>query len=73
MQDFNGDGAMNMTKRLEALEAAAVKSAEPEPMDIIRVIVAPDQSIAKALRRGECGTLVPVSEDELADVRCGRE
>ena len=64
---------MNITKRLEALEAAAVKAEGSEKLDLIRVIVAPDQSIVKALRRGEGGALVPVSEDELADIRRGRE
>ncbi len=62
-----------MTKRLEALEAAAVKAEGPERIDVIRVIVAPDQSIVRALRRAENGTLVPVSADEFADIRRSRE
>lgn len=63
---------MNIAKRLEALEAAAVQAEGPEKFDVIRVIVAPDRSIVDALRRGEGGALVPVSEDELADIRRGR-
>jgi len=62
-----------MAKRLEALEAAALKAEGPERFDVIRVIVAPDQNIVKALRRAEGGALVPVSEDELADIRCGMQ
>ncbi|MDZ4252670.1 MAG: hypothetical protein U1A72_08890 [Sulfuritalea sp.] len=61
---------MNITKRLEALEAVAMKAEALEKFDVIRVIVAPDRSIVNALRRGEGGALVPVSEDELAHIRC---
>ena len=60
---------MNMIKRLEALEAAAVKAEGPERFDVIRVIVAPDRSVTEALRRGEHGELVPVSDEELAEIR----
>jgi len=63
---------MNMAKRLEALEAAAAKAGGPERFDVIHVIVAPDRSIDGAFRHGEGGALVPVSEDELADIRRGR-
>lgn len=63
---------MNIAKRLEALEAAAVKAEGPETFDVIRVIVAPDQSITGAVRRGENGELVPVSDEELAEIRRGR-
>jgi hypothetical protein len=62
-----------MAKRLEALEAAAVKAEGPEKLDVIRVIIDPDQSIVKALRRAEGGALVPVSVEELEEIRRGRE
>lgn len=63
---------MSVTKRLEALEAAAAKAEGPEKFDVVLVIVAPDRSIDNAFRHGEGGALVPVSEDELADIRHGR-
>lgn len=59
----------NMTKRLEALETAAVKTQGPEKIDIVHVIVAPDRSIVGACRYGEARMLVPVSVEELADIR----
>lgn len=63
---------MSMAKRLEALEAAAVKSAGPERIDVIRVIVVSDRSIVGAMRRVEGGELVPVSVEELEDIRRNR-
>jgi len=69
MPDSRGDAAMNMTKRLEALEAAAVKAEGPKKIDIIRVIVALDRSITGAYCRNENGRLVPVSDEKLADIR----
>lgn len=64
---------MNIGKRLEALEAAAMKAEGPERIDVIRVIVAPDRSIVRVLRRGQHGEPVPVSDDELADIRRCRQ
>ena len=63
---------MNISKRIEALEAAATKAEGPEWFDVIRVIVAPDKNIIEAVRHGENGALVPVSDDELAEIRRGR-
>lgn len=59
---------MSLTKRLEALEAKA-DAKTIEPLEIVRVIVAPDRSILRALRYGAGGVLVPVSDDELAEIR----
>ena len=58
---------MSMTKRLEALEAA-VQAQEPEKMELIILFVNTDRSNAGAYRFGENGTLVPVSEGELANI-----
>jgi len=59
---------MNLTKRLEALEAK-VSALVIEPLDIVVVIVAPDRSIVKACRYDANRQLVPVSDDELAEIR----
>ncbi len=63
---------MSFAKRIGALETVAMKANKPERFDVIRTIFAPDRSIVKALRREDGGVLVPLSEDELADIRCGR-
>ena len=63
---------MNVAKRLEALEAAAVKTERPEQIEVIRVIVARDCSIVGAMRRVEGGARVPVSMEELEDIRRNR-
>lgn len=58
----------NIEKRLEALEQASQST--KEPMETIRVVVSPaDRQITAAFRRGEGGQLVPVSDDELAEIR----
>ncbi|HZW86429.1 MAG TPA: hypothetical protein VFF41_03105 [Gallionella sp.] len=62
---------MNMSisraKRLEILEGHANRQ-NSEPLDIVRVFVNVDGSIAGASRRGKHGERVPVSEAELADI-----
>ncbi len=59
---------MRLTKRLEALEVAVIKASPPEPVDIVRVIIAPDRSINGAYRRVR-GELVSVSDSELSEFR----
>lgn len=63
---------MSITKRLEALEARA--SAQTiEPPDIVIVYISPDRSVFSAVRHSEGGALVPVSDDELAEIRRNAE
>ena len=59
---------MNLTKRVEALEAK-VNAQIIEPLDIVVVIVAPDRSIVKACRYDANRQLAPVSDGELAEIR----
>lgn len=61
---------MSLTKRLEVLEAK-VNALIIESVDIISVIIAPDRSIARAVRRGEEGEMVNVTPDELEEIRSG--
>ena len=63
---------MSFTKRIEALEVAAIKADGPKRFDVIRTIIERDRSIVKVLRRGDGGALVPVSGDALAGIRRGR-
>jgi len=58
----------NHLNRIAALEAKA-KAKNRAKLDIVRVIVASDRSVVIAFRRSANGTLLPVSEVELADIR----
>lgn len=59
---------MQLTKRLEALEAAAVKAEGPEKIDVVRVIIDPERNIVGA-SRVESGKRVEVSASELEEIR----
>jgi hypothetical protein len=59
---------MNITKRLEVLEAK-VQAQEPATMDFRIVMVNSDRSIAGVYRLGGAAGLVAVSDEELADFR----
>lgn len=58
-----------MSKLLERIAKLEARSAKPEPIEIIHVIIDVDRSIIGALRHGPDGERIPVSEDELAAIR----
>ena len=60
---------MRMTKRLEALEAAAMKMHSADQLDIIHVIVAPDLSVVGAYRHNSTDGLVKITGDELEEIK----
>jgi len=61
---------MNLSKRLEALEAAVVAKAKtPEVLNVIRLIIDPDGRVTRAYRRAFGGAMAPVSDEELAELR----
>ncbi len=62
-----------MSKLLERITKLEARSAKPEPIDIIHVIVAPDRSIEGAFRLGPDWEQIPVSEDELAALQRGED
>lgn len=58
----------NYLNRIAALEAKA-KIKNRAKLDIIRVIVAHDRRVVSAFHRSANGTLLPVSDEELLDIR----
>ena len=58
----------NRAKRVEILEDRLLPQSGVK-LDIVRVIINMDNTVADACRRGKNGEYVPVSDEELADIR----